>query len=168
MNFRTPLTLFLIALILGGCASVRPSTVAPATALEREPVGEMRPADATPGQKLVQIAAGFIGTPYKFGGDDPRGFDCSGLVVYSFDRLGVEVPRTAADQRRAAQRVKCNALTPGDLLFFRTKTRAVDHVGIYAGAGRFIHAPRSGHVVTYAYLDDPYYESHFVSAGRFE
>jgi cell wall-associated NlpC family hydrolase len=64
--------------------------------------------------------------------------------------------------------VKREELTPGDLVFFRTTARRVDHVGIYAGEGRFIHAPRSGHVVSYSYLDDPYYRAHFVSAGRLQ
>ena len=76
------------------------------------------------------------------------------------------MPRTAADQRHAARPVSRGDLTPGDLVFFRTSARRVDHVGIYAGEGKFIHSPRSGSVVSYGYLDDPYYRSHFVSAGR--
>jgi cell wall-associated NlpC family hydrolase len=167
MNVRQTFPVFVIALMAGGCASV-PRPASPSDS-KREPVGILRRADtATPGERLVQIAAGLIGTPYKFGGDTPRGFDCSGLVFYSFDRLGIEVPRTAADQRRAAQGVKREALSPGDLVFFRTSARKVDHVGIYAGKGKFIHAPRSGQVVSYAYLDDPYYRAHFVSAGRLQ
>ena len=150
------LAVFIIAFVAGGCASVSRQRT-PVTA-EQQPVG----------QRLVHIAATLIGTPYKFGGDTPQGFDCSGLVFYSFDQLGVEVPRTAEDQRRAAQGVKPEALSPGDLVFFRTTTRKVDHVGIYAGDGRFIHAPRSGSVVSYAYLDDPYYRAHFVGAGRLQ
>jgi cell wall-associated NlpC family hydrolase len=167
MNVRQIFPAFAIALIASGCASVPRDAVPPAS--EREPVGILRPGNtATPGERLVQIAAGLIGTPYRFGGDTPRGFDCSGLVFYSFDKLGIEVPRTAAEQRRAAQGVKREALSPGDLVFFRTSARKVDHVGIYAGKGRFIHAPRSGHVVSYAYLDDPYYRAHFAGAGRLQ
>ena len=157
MKIRQPLTIFVIAFLAAGCSSV-----------PRQTVGDWRPAErvSTEGAQLVRVATGLIGTPYKFGGDDPRGFDCSGLVFYSFDRLGIEVPRTAADQRRAARSVDPESLSPGDLVFFRTSARRVDHVGIYAGEGRFIHAPRSGAVVSYAYLDDPYYREHFVSAGR--
>ena len=163
---REHLIIFLVAFIAAGCSST-PRPAAP-SAENRERVRNLRRADEVPsaGQQLVRVAAGLIGTPYKFGGDSPRGFDCSGLVFYSFDRLGIEVPRTAADQRRAARGIDVDALTPGDLVFFRTSARKVDHVGIYAGEGRFIHAPRSGHVVSYAYLDDPYYRKHFVSAGR--
>lgn len=166
MDLRPTLTIFVVSFLAGGCAGTPRVPSAPGA--EREPVGEVRAAGESAGEKLVRIASSYIGTPYKFGGDDPRGFDCSGLVFYSYDRLGLQVPRTAADQRRAAQHVKRNELTPGDLVFFRTTARSVDHVGIYAGDGRFIHAPRSGHVVSYAYLDDPYYRAHFVSAGRLQ
>jgi cell wall-associated NlpC family hydrolase len=170
-NLRTPLTVFLIAFLAGACTSVPRAPVTTAGPQERVPVGSLSVGDGrpekNPGADLVRVAAGLIGTPYKYGGDSPRrGFDCSGLVFYSFDQLGVEVPRTAADQRHAAQPVSRDDLTPGDLVFFRTSARRVDHVGIYAGEGKFIHSPRSGSVVSYGYLDDPYYRSHFVSAGR--
>ena len=165
MNLRTPLTVFVIAFVAGACTTVQraPATAGPS---DRVPVGELRPQNSQ-GQEIVRVAASLVGTPYKYGGEDPRrGFDCSGLVFYSFDQLGLEVPRTAADQRHAAQPVARNALTPGDLVFFRTSARRVDHVGIYTGDGKFIHAPRAGTVVSYAYLEDPYYRAHFVSAGR--
>jgi cell wall-associated NlpC family hydrolase len=113
------------------------------------------------------MAASQLGIPYRYGGDTPgKGFDCSGLVFYSFEQLGMKVPRTAEDQRRAAERIKREKLEPGDLVFFRTTKGRIDHVGIYAGEGKFIHAPNTGKVVTYGYLDDPYYRTHFVSAGR--
>jgi murein DD-endopeptidase len=124
------------------------------------------------GVPIAQAAAQLVGTPYHFGGaDDVEGFDCSGLVVYVHERAGLEVPRTAEEQRRAAREVPLDAVLPGDVVFFRTRfhfsTRRVDHVGIYVGKGRFIHAPRSGATVSYASLDDGYYRKHFVSAGRF-
>jgi cell wall-associated NlpC family hydrolase len=120
------------------------------------------------GARIAKDAAQFIGTRYRYGGDEPRkGFDCSGLVFYTHDREGLEVPRTAALQSRAAKPVPIEALAPGDLIFFRIASRQVDHVGIYAGKGRFIHAPRSGDVVSFAYLDDPYYRRHLTGAGSF-
>jgi cell wall-associated NlpC family hydrolase len=165
IDLRGTLTVFVIAFIAGGCAGTPRAPSIPAEN-PTEVVGESRPATSE-GEEIVRVAAGLIGSPYRFGGADPRqGFDCSGLVFYSFDRLGVEVPRTAADQRHAAKPVTRDELTPGDLVFFRSSGRRVDHVGIYAGEGRFIHAPSKGAVVTYAYLDDPYYRAHFVSAGR--
>lgn len=158
MNVRGLIVVLVLALFAGGCASTR----APQPEQTRQAVAGQ---ELTPGERLVGVAQSFIGTPYRYGGSDPRGFDCSGLVFYSFGRLGLTVPRTAAAQRKAARPVHQNQLTVGDLVFFRTKRR-VDHVGIYAGDGRFIHAPSTGRVVSYAYLDDPYYRKRFVSAGR--
>jgi len=169
VNLRVPLTVFIVSFVASGCAS---TVRAPEQSGESGPrAAQERPSEReqTVGQKVVSIAQGLIGTPYRYGGDTPKkGFDCSGLVYYSFDRLGVKVPRTAADQRSAAERIKRDDLEPGDLVFFRSSKGRVDHVGIYAGDGRFIHAPNAGKVVSYAYLDDPYYRKHFVSAGRFE
>ena len=116
---------------------------------------------------IARIAAELIGTPYHFGGADLQGFDCSGLAVYAYERAGFEIPRTAQAQQRAARPVAPEALSPGDLVFFRMGGRHVNHVGIYAGGGRFIHAPRSGGAVTYGNLAGAYYSRHFVSAGRF-
>jgi cell wall-associated NlpC family hydrolase len=119
------------------------------------------------GIAIAHSAAQLVGAPYQFGGADLQGFDCSGLAVYVHERVGLEIPRTAEAQRLAARPVALAALSPGDLVFFRIKGRRVNHVGIYAGAGRFIHAPRSGEVVSYADLHDTYYRKHLVSAGRF-
>jgi murein DD-endopeptidase len=175
VNLRITLAIFIMSFVAGGCASTlrvpqQPGGPHPATR-PAEPqlrAGESSPGESSPGEKVVSIAQGVIGSPYRFGGESPKGFDCSGLVFYSFDRLGVKVPRTAADQREAAERIKRDDLAPGDLVFFRSSKGRIDHVGIYAGEGRFIHAPNAGKVVSYAYLDDPYYRKHFVSAGRFE
>ena len=166
IDLRASAAIFVIAFVAGGCASVPRGASSTSEDAQRDVVGESQP-ESTQGQEVVRVAAALIGTPYRFGGDDPaHGFDCSGLVFYSFDRLGIEVPRTAADLLQAAKPVAREALTPGDLVFFRSSARRIDHVGIYAGEGRFIHAPSKGAVVTYAYLDDPYYRAHFASAGR--
>ena len=165
VNVRNCLGIFLTAFLAAGCATaVRQLPGGPHPAVVAAPAE----VESTAGEKVVSIAAGMIGTPYRYGGESPKaGFDCSGLVFYSFERMGRKVPRTAADQRKAAERVDRSDLEPGDLVFFRSSKGRVDHVGIYAGEGRFIHAPNSGSVVSYAYLDDPYYRTHFVSAGRF-
>ena len=169
MNLRNTLAVFIMAFVAGGCASSlrvpqQPGGPHPRTTLIQPAEPELRA-----GQKVVTVAQELIGTPYRYGGESPaKGFDCSGLVYYSFDKLGVKVPRTAADQRKAAEKIGQDDLEPGDLVFFRSSKGRVDHVGIYAGEGRFIHAPNAGKVVSYAYLDDPYYRKHFVSAGRFE
>jgi murein DD-endopeptidase len=119
------------------------------------------------GALVAREAAQLIGTPYRYGGNDLQGFDCSGLVFYTHDKRGIEVPRTADEQSRAATPVSTDALAPGDLIFFRIRSRKVDHVGIYTGDGRFVHAPSTGQVVSMAYLDDPYYRRHMIGAGRF-
>ena len=139
-------------LLLAGCSSVP------------------RESDELPGNGgvlVAQTAAQVVGVPYHFGGADLHGFDCSGLAVYAYEQAGVEIPRTADAQRRAARPVPMDALSPGDLVFFRIHSRHVNHVGIYSGAGRFIHAPRSGQTVSYGSLDDPYYHKRFAGAGRF-
>lgn len=117
-------------------------------------------------QAIVATATSAIGAPYRYGGADRSGFDCSGLVTYSFLSAGIAVPRTARDQQRAAVPVPREGLLPGDLVFFSTSGQGTDHVGIYTGAGRFVHAPSSGRVVSYAYLDDPWYSRRYLGAGR--
>jgi murein DD-endopeptidase len=119
------------------------------------------------GASLARSALALLGSPYRFGGANPQGFDCSGLVFYVHGREGALVPRTAAAQRSAARPVSLDALAPGDLVFFSMGTRKVDHVGIYVGDGRFVHAPRSARPVSLQHLDDPYYRRRVVSAGRF-
>ncbi len=141
-----------MVLLLAGCSSVP------------------RESDEPPGNGgvlVAQTAAQVVGVPYHFGGADLHGFDCSGLAVYAYEQAGVEIPRTADAQRRAARPVSADALSPGDLVFFRIHSRHVNHVGIYSGAGRFIHAPRSGQAVSYGSLDEPYYHKHFAGGGRF-
>ena len=139
------------ALLLGGCATLR----APAAA------------NAPNGAAIVAVANTLVGTRYQFGGADAAGFDCSGLALYAYERVGIAIPRTAAAQQRAARAVPAAQLAPGDLVFFHIRARAVDHVGIYSGGGRFIHAPRAGHAVEYADLYKGFYARRFVSAGRF-
>jgi cell wall-associated NlpC family hydrolase len=119
------------------------------------------------GAALVRIAVTLIGTRYQFGGADEAGFDCSGLALYVHERAGLRIPRTAAAQQRAARPVPLTELAPGDLVFFSSHGQGVDHVGIYAGFGRFIHAPHAGVAVSYAELTSGYYARHLVSAGRY-
>lgn len=145
----------LAALLFAACASV--STAPPA-----QPT-----LPAAPGDTIASAAAALVGTPYHFGGADAGGFDCSGLALYVYSRAGLAIPRTAAEQQRSARRVPLTGLAPGDLVFFHMHSRRVDHVGVYAGGGRFIHAPRAGLAVTYGDLSSGYYARRFVSAGRF-
>jgi cell wall-associated NlpC family hydrolase len=125
------------------------------------------PTSVDPGQAVLQAAQSHIGAPYRYGGAGPDAFDCSGLVAYAHRQLGIAVPRTAAQQFAAATPIPRKDLRPGDLVFFRLESRAVSHVGIYAGDSRFVHAPQKGGHVRMANLDDEWYRQRYVGAGRF-
>jgi cell wall-associated NlpC family hydrolase len=155
-----------LALLLTGCAS------APVVEVPEPPAGDaILPPPAADslhiGQQLFDIAALQLGAPYRFGGEGPDAFDCSGLVLFSHSRLGIRVPRTAAAQRAAARPVPLEALRAGDLLFFRMQGESVDHVGIYGGGGFFLHAPGRGRGIERARFELPWYRERLVGAGRF-
>ncbi len=137
--------------LLAGCASAPPRASAPQSLAQR----------------VVQVARSMIGHPYRYGGDTPRGFDCSGLVYYSFEHAGERVPRTTAAQRRAAMWVSVKHIRKGDLIFFKERGRSSSHVGIYIGHGKFVHAPSTGERVRTDRLSNPYWRQHFVSVRRF-
>ena len=115
--------------------------------------------------RAAEVAREQIGTPYRYGGRTPRGFDCSGLVHYAYQSAGKSVPRTSKDQYRAARPIALRDARPGDLLFFKG-WRSISHVGIYVGGNRFVHAPSKGKRVTITRLDDDYYKKKLVSVGR--
>lgn len=118
-----------------------------------------------PAERVVATASRQVGAPYRYGGASPRGFDCSGLVFFSYGRAGIRVPRTTRDLYRHAQPIAVNDLRPGDLLFFYFENK-VGHVAIYAGDNQFIHAPSSGKHVMLGTLDDQFWRERLVSAGR--
>ena len=119
------------------------------------------------GDALVAVAMSLRGARYRYGGATPEGFDCSGFVLYTHRQLGLDVPRTSRDQADAADSVKARRLHRGDLVFFKIGSRRVNHVGIYIGNHRFVHAPGAGKPVTVNSLDDAFYARTFSSAGRF-
>lgn len=131
------------------------------------PVIDAQSASMRYGDEIALRAIALVGKPYRYGGADLQGFDCSGMVYFIHQALGIEVPRTAAQQQRAAMSVDKSALQPGDLLFFKT-TRAArtSHVGIYVGENRFVHAPQSGKLIELRTLDDQYYGPRLVGSGR--
>lgn len=106
-----------------------------------------------------------LGTPYRYGGMSPQGFDCSGLVVYAYQKAGVNLPRTTRGLWKNMHPVRKKELRTGDLLFFNIDGK-VSHVGMYLGSGRFIHAPSSGSQVSVANLEDGFYQRTFVAGGR--
>ena len=124
------------------------------------------PLNAVVGKEIAHKAVSLLGRPYRYGGAGPDAFDCSGLVRFIHDELGIEVPRTAAEQYRAAHPVKMADLRAGDLLFFRVNGSGISHVAIYTGDGRFVHAPQTGRSVEVRELDDVYYRPRLAGAGR--
>ena len=147
----------LLSVVLMGCAPVQMPPASLPASTHPEQVG----------LRLATVAQKTLGTPYRAGGETPIGFDCSGLVYFSYRHIGIEVPRTAAEQYRDARPVAVSDLRPGDLVFFKLNRRTVDHVGIYLGGERFIHAPQSGKSVAYGHLSLPYWRHRFISSGRF-
>ena len=117
------------------------------------------------GTEVATVAREMIGAPYRWGGETPEGFDCSGLVYYAYGQNGVRVPRTSVEQHRAAERIDLRDALPGDLVFFR-EAWTVSHVGIYLGDGRFVHAPNHGQPVKVSRVDEDYYRVRFAGAGR--
>ena len=101
------------------------------------------------GQAIVELAKKYIGTPYRYGGSSPSGFDCSGFVYYLYKSMGVTLNRVAADQMTNGKWVPLNALQPGDIVGFANKSGYINHVGIYAGNGMMIHSPQTGEFVRY-------------------
>ena len=117
--------------------------------------GPHAPASAS-AARVLATAERYLGTRYRYGGESPaEGFDCSGFVQYVFGRHGVELPRTSYQQATAGRpgSGEIAALRPGDLMFFSTRGGRVDHVAIYAGDGRVIHAASGAGVVRYDDLD---------------
>jgi cell wall-associated NlpC family hydrolase len=110
---------------------------------------------------VLQWAYSKLGTPYLYGGTGPR-YDCSGLTMMAWRQAGVSLPRVVPDQFNATRRVARADLEPGDLVFFD----GLNHVGIYAGGGKFVHSPHTGDVVKVSSLSDSYYNSAYYGAGR--
>lgn len=115
--------------------------------------------------EAARVAQSRVGAPYGYGEAGPTAFDCSGLVHFAYRNVGIQSPRTVSQLRRESRRVKPSRLREGDLLFFRLSGR-VRHVAIYLGDERFVHAPKSGDRVSYASLDNPFWNRNLVEAGR--
>ncbi len=123
-------------------------------------------ADAASG--LLNRALSLLGTPYRYGGVSAvTGFDCSGFVLDVFAKsMQVVLPRTAAQQAHATQKIDKEELRPGDLVFFNTMKNAFSHVGIYLGNDEFVHAPSSGSHVRVDSLNNKYWRVRFNGARR--
>lgn len=148
-----PLSALLLTTMLAtGCGSTRDLSASQARVQER----------------ATQVALSMVGKPYHYGGNTPdRGFDCSGLVQYSYGRAGVKLPHGNRYLERASRSISKNDLRRGDLVFFDQEGKSSSHVGIYVGDNRFVHAPSSGkrvHVVDFS----KYWHKHFNEARRID
>ncbi len=94
------------------------------------------------GLRIANLAKKQLGKPYKWGAEGPDRFDCSGLALFVYEQVGIQLPRNSRSQAKVGQIVTIDNLKPGDLLFFATKGKTVNHVGIYVGGHDFIHAPK--------------------------
>jgi len=142
---------------LGGCASAQPATSAS---------GSTKSSTELAGGQAAASALKMLGKPYRYGGSSPSGFDCSGLVLYSYKQAGVALPRATDKLRSASRAIKVAELRRGDLLFFNQEGKKYGHVGIYLGEGKFVHAPSSGKSVRSDRLDSPYWKKHLSEARR--
>ncbi len=140
-------------------------TSTPATEVSRDRARDGSTPQPGIGYAAARIARQQVGVPYRYGGSNPDGFDCSGLVQYSYARVGVKVPRTTGQLWSASQPIGRDDLRTGDLLFFNIDGK-MSHVGMYLGEQRFVHAPSSGRRVSIASLESPYYDKAFARAGR--
>jgi cell wall-associated NlpC family hydrolase len=118
------------------------------------------------GEKAAATARNMIGRPYKYRGDTPEGFDCSGLVRYSYRAAGMDLPHGTGPLSKISRPVSIRNLQKGDLLFFDQLGKKYSHVGIYAGDSKFVHAPSSGKKVRMDSLQDGYWKKHFLEARR--
>jgi hypothetical protein len=120
------------------------------------------------GEDIASTARKYLGVQYEWGGTSPSGFDCSGLVAYVYGQYGISVPRTTYNQIQVGASVQPNKLRPGDLVFFDTdkSKKGPDHVGIYIGGGKFIHAPKPGQGVKISSLAEGYYMDRWMGGRR--
>jgi cell wall-associated NlpC family hydrolase len=154
----------------GGGAVPRPFPGAPVVADAKEaptatPADE-RASTVVDGYALVGTALSFRGVPYRNGGSDPTGFDCSGFTQYVFARYGVSLAREVREQFRQGVPVDQRDLAPGDLLFFTTTDPGATHVAILIGGDQFVHAPSSTGVVRVEHLGASYWAPRFIGARR--
>jgi cell wall-associated NlpC family hydrolase len=170
--------MLLSTLCLAGCATGRavprpfpgapipppaPETPAPPGAEPRPPV-PLAPSPAV--AAILTTALALRGAPYRYGGSDPSGFDCSGFVQWVFAQHGIALPREVRDQFDLGAIVARDNVQPGDLVFFETVARGPSHVGIALGNGRFVHAPSSRGVVRVERYTAMYWSQRWIGARR--
>ena len=147
-----------------GSSAVIPS--APVSSPTREPIRQPVGEPTAAGARASAIALEQVGIAYRYGGQSPAtGFDCSGLVHYAYLEAGVALPRTTRRLWSETERVARHRLREGDLVFFSIEGK-MQHVGLYIGDDRFVHAPSTGRTVSVESLSSPFYREALLSGGR--
>jgi cell wall-associated NlpC family hydrolase len=148
--------------------TARPDRVKPAVRTDRPPTKAAARGDRDMGAIAARTAERFVGIPYRWGGENVvDGMDCSGFVRAVYNLCGLSIPRTSRDQFKAGESVAKEELQDGDLVFFGSSEDSINHVGIYVGNGRFVHAPRRGEEIRVTSVDESYFEKRFVGARRY-
>ncbi|MEW6444493.1 MAG: C40 family peptidase [Pseudomonadota bacterium] len=159
------LTPLIIMATLSGCSVITEREAS--SGKEAVPLAQDGPPATRDAGEALRVALAQRGTRYRAGGSDPSsGFDCSGLVHFSFNSVGIRLPRSSQDMYNQARRIERSELRPGDLVFFRLRSSRISHVGIYAGNGQFVHAPSKGKDVELTSLSDKYWARRYAGAGR--
>jgi cell wall-associated NlpC family hydrolase len=171
MRFKPTLMALTTALLLAANAGAAPSDDLDRMLVEKgllSQFDQVRQNVSIKASELVVNAMGFLGVPYKRGGNTVEtGFDCSGFVRSIYEQsIGLILPRRAEQQAAATQNIDKSELKPGDLVFFNTMRRAFSHVGIYVGEGRFIHSPKPGAEVRVESMSVDYWARRFDGARR--
>ncbi|WP_224963395.1 C40 family peptidase [Geomonas subterranea] len=143
----------------------KPAKPVPPGKKKEEPVKRDR---GDMGNIAARTAERFVGIPYRWGGDTVvDGMDCSGFVRAVYNLCGINIPRTSREQYRVGDAVGREELKDGDLVFFGASADEINHVGIFVGNGRFVHAPRRGDDIKVSSMDDTYFQKRFVGAKRY-
>ena len=170
-GIRGSVTLVAAAVLATGCAAKgtvatpRPFPGAPAPPRAGQP-GELTSELAGERPAVVTLALSYLGIPYRNGGSDPSGFDCSGLVQWVFAQHGMALPREVRQQYHVGDDIDSDDVRPGDLVFFETVASGASHVGIALGGGEFVHAPSSRGVVRVERYTSGYWADRWVGARR--
>jgi cell wall-associated NlpC family hydrolase len=151
--------------LTSGLGAVADSQAAPAVgapSTSSSDAAQAAPPASSAAAQAAQVALGEQGIPYVYGGSSPSGFDCSGLVAWSFAQVGISLPHSSYDLYNVGTHISQSDLEPGDLVFFD----GLGHVGIYIGGGQFVHSPQTGDVVKVSDLGSGYYAQNYVGAVR--
>jgi hypothetical protein len=147
---------------------VKPSDKSQQTTTSGKTVSKPARNDRDMGSIAARTAERFVGIPYRWGGDNViDGMDCSGFVRAVYNLCGVSIPRTSREQYKTGESISKNDLQDGDLVFFGVSESKINHVGIYVGDGKFVHAPRRGEDIKVTHIDESYFEKRFMGARRY-